>query len=232
MENTFNLKKFLVENKLTSNSRVLSESKVEGIDLNLVKDLQNDPTVQKLHKEFTKDPALAREAAKVVANIVDGSVSESVNEMYNVPQHYRLSPEEIEFANEKGVIRSKYSSDQVYKDMVVWVNDKYNPAMTTEPSDKNPKPEKKDSTLKQVLRSAGAGSALTLAMTPLLIAGTVGFGAAAGPAFLAAALVGALLGIGAGAAATDGFTRNSVVEEEGADLAGEVQAIINAGRKM
>ena len=230
--NNFNLKKFLIENKLTNNSRILSETSVEGIDLNVVKDLQKEPAVQKLHKQFTNNPELAREAAKVLANIVDGSLSESINEIHIAPQDYRFSPEEIEFAKEKGVVRSKYSSDQSYASMVLWVNDKYNPAMTTGIYDNSPKPVKKDSTITQVLRSAGAGAALVAAMAPLTIAGTIGFAAAgAGTAFVGAILLGALLGIGAGAIATDGFTRNSVVEES-TDLAGEAQAIIDAGRKL
>lgn len=235
--NNFNLKKFLIENKLTNNSRILSETSVEGIDLNVVKDLQKEPAVQKLHKQFTNNPELAREAAKVLANIVDGSISENINETFTpeeikFAEEYGFSPEEIEFANKKGVVRSKFSSDQGYADQIFWVNDKYNPAMTTGPYDKSPKPVKKDSTLTQVLRSAGAGAALIAAMAPLTIAGTTGFAAAgAGTAFVGAILLGALLGIGAGAVTTNGFTTNSVVEES-TDLAGEAQAIIDAGRKL
>ena len=40
--NNFNLKKFLIENKLTNNSRILSETSVEGIDLNVVIDIKNN----------------------------------------------------------------------------------------------------------------------------------------------------------------------------------------------
>ena len=235
MENTFDLKKFLVENKLTNNSRILSESSVEGIDLNLVKDLQKDPAVQKLHKDFMNNPELAREAAKVLANIVDGSLSESINELHKAPQDYRFSPEEIKFAEKMGVVRSKYRDDQVYADMVYYANDTYNPAMTTGIYEKpTAEPAKKESFVKRILRSAGAGVALVGALAPFTY-GTgalVGFSAAAAPAALTAILVGALLGIGIDALATDGFKDHVKEVEEVTNLAGEVQAIIDAGRKL
>lgn len=236
MENTFDLKKFLVENKLTNNSRVLSENKVEGIDLALVRDLQNKPEVQKLQDKLANNPELAKQAAKVLANIVDGKFKapESINEA--------LSPEEIKTAEEYGVVRSKYETDKAYEDMVRFANEKHGQYAGTRSADpnaeyfahlNNPSGRKeKDKTIVQILRSAGAGITLTTLMAPLIMAGTIGAGAAALPIVAAAVIVGALAGIGAGAAATDGFTRNSVIAEEDTDLAGQVQAIINAGREL
>jgi hypothetical protein len=236
MENTFDLKKFLVENKLTNNSKLLSENKVEGIDLALVRSLINKPEVQKLQDTLANNPQLAKQAAKVAANIVDGDFKapENISEAF--------SPEEIKTAEELGVVRSKYDSDKAYEDMVRFANEKqgqYSGGKSSGPNAEysayhdNPSGRKeKDKTIVQILRSAGAGAALTTLIAPLIMAGTIGAGAAALPIVAAAVIVGALAGIGAGAAATDGFTRNSVIAEEDTDLAGQVQAIIDAGRRM
>ena len=233
MENTFDLKKFLVENKLTNNSRILSESSVEGIDLNLVKALQNEPAMQTLQTQLKNNPELAKKAAKLVAGIVDGTVSESINELHRAPQDYRFSPEEIQFAKEKGVVRSKYSSDQAYADMIFWVNDTYNPAMTTGIYEK-PKPQKEDPNwlkkFKNTLGFFGMGSLVGVGISLARIA-SEGGGPYSGIVadippiqLLATILISGLVVAGLGHGAD--------IDENVGDLAGEVQAIIDAGREL
>jgi hypothetical protein len=222
MENTFDLKKFLVENKLTSNSKLLAEGKVEGIDLNLVQDLQSRPEVKKLQDQFRRNPELAKKAAKLVADIVDGKISSNLAEVSDedLAREYGIDPSNKEMLDyiKRGETRMGVGSHAGFEKQT------------------QPTPEKieqvKPSALKQILSSAGLGSLAGLAVAPLLMAGTVGLGAAAAPFLLAAVLAGGLAGIGFGAAATDGFTRKSVVEEGSTDLAGEIQAIIDAGREM
>jgi hypothetical protein len=75
----FNPGQWLVENKLTTNSKLLKENKIEGIDLDIVKQVQDDPITQKLAQQFKNNSELAKKAAKFVADVVDGKINLNEN---------------------------------------------------------------------------------------------------------------------------------------------------------
>ena len=52
----------------------LKENTTQDLDLDLLKDLQNDPTTKKLRQQFISNPQLALKAAKFVADAVDGKI--------------------------------------------------------------------------------------------------------------------------------------------------------------
>lgn len=157
MEN-FDLKKFLIENKLTTNSRMLSENSVEGIDLNLVKALQDEPAVQALHTKFKNNPELAKKAAKLVADIVDRKISENINKPTTkikiptnnkkdievpisnelpTPEHiktaekYGITPEEVRFGESIGITPPASGTGKTYLELIYKYNSKYNKKLTT-----------------------------------------------------------------------------------------------------
>jgi hypothetical protein len=83
MENTFDLKKFLVENKLTSNSRILNESSIGGINLDTVKALAKEPAMQKVQDQLKANPELAKKAIKLLGDVLSGKVDNEIEEAVN-----------------------------------------------------------------------------------------------------------------------------------------------------
>jgi hypothetical protein len=87
MENTFNLKKFLVENKLTSNSRLLE---VEGVTTPQeaaqavtaqADKIAQDPAVKKIVDNILNDPAAKKELLNLASK--NGIAVDAVNEGAN-----------------------------------------------------------------------------------------------------------------------------------------------------
>ncbi len=86
MENTFNLKKFLVENKLTKNSRILSEieqsveiannlkkikSTAEAVLVNAKRALEDEETYAGIDREGIKNPQAVEQQIQVVEDVLE-----------------------------------------------------------------------------------------------------------------------------------------------------------------
>jgi len=76
MENTFDLKKFLVENKLTSNSKLLNEAVLEispeeaaAQATKAAGKLENDPAIIKAAHAITKDPKALEQLKNVLTGV-------------------------------------------------------------------------------------------------------------------------------------------------------------------
>lgn len=88
MENTFNLKKFLVENKLTNNSRLLENEGASptpeaaaAIVTKAVNKLENDPAIQKAAQAIAKDPKALEQLKNVLTSsgINPAELSENID---------------------------------------------------------------------------------------------------------------------------------------------------------
>ena len=90
MENTFDLKKFLVENKLTNNSKILSETSIGGINLDTVKALAKEPAMQKVQDQLKDNPELAKKAIKLLGDVLNGKVDNEIEEAVNPNLRYNV----------------------------------------------------------------------------------------------------------------------------------------------
>ena len=90
MENTFDLKKFLVENKLTNNSKILSETSIGGINLDTVKALAKEPAMQKMQDQLRDNPELAKKAIKLLGDVLNGKVDNEIEEAVNPNLRYNV----------------------------------------------------------------------------------------------------------------------------------------------
>ena len=90
MENTFDLKKFLVENKLTNNSKILSETSIGGINLDTVKALAKEPAMQKIQDQLRDNPELAKKAIKLLGDVLNGKVDNEIEEAVNPNLRYNV----------------------------------------------------------------------------------------------------------------------------------------------
>ena len=178
----FDLKKFLVENKLTTNSKMLNENTGQGLDINLAKDIQSNPVTDKIRQQLERNPQLAAKAAKFVADVVDGKINLS---------------EEVATSGPNRGHELTNTQDKV----------------------------------KQVLASAGLGTLTSLIIT--IAGGALAIGATGGlaiPIVLGSIIGGSLVGVGIGAAATNGFQRK--LEEGDESIENELDQIIAAGREL
>lgn len=203
MEN-FNLKKFLIENKLTTNSRMLSENSVEGIDLNLVKALQDEPAVQALHTKFKNNPELAKKAAKLVADIIDRKIPENINETTDPKQTKTTTPS----------IGTQITTPSPYDK--VYMAPEENTNWITK--------------LGRILAFGAVGSILgtVVAIVKPFLDGT--FTPPPGNEIIATAILAGLVAAGLGV--LGGGHRGDQVDENTTDLAKTVQAIVNVGREL
>jgi len=200
----FDLKKFLVENKLTVNSRMLSENSVEGIDLNLIKALQNKPATQALHTKFKNNPELAKKAAKLVADIIDRKIPENINETTDPKQAKTTTP------SIGTLITTPSPYDKVH------MAPKENTEWTTK--------------LGRILEFGAVGSLFGPIITIVkpFLDGT--FTPPPGNEIIAAAILAGLVAAGLGV--LGGGHRGDQVDENTTDLAKTVQAIVNVGREL
>ena len=203
MEN-FDLKKFLVENKLTTNSRMLNESSVEGIDLNLIKALQDEPAVQALHTKFKNNPELAKKAAKLVADIIDRKIPENINETTDPKQTKTTTPS----------IGTQITTPSPY-DKVHMAPEENTNWITK---------------LGRILAFGAVGSILgtVVAIVKPFLDGT--FTPPPGNEIIATAILAGLVAAGLGV--LGGGHRGGQVEENTTDLAKTVQTIVNVGREL
>lgn len=88
MENTFDLKKFLVENKLTTNSKLLREEAEEmtpqqaaAAAVKVVNKVQNNPAIDKIAAKIEQDPKALEQlkAVLIKAGIDPNKLSENVD---------------------------------------------------------------------------------------------------------------------------------------------------------
>ena len=84
----FDLKKFLVENKLTTNSRILEVKEEQvGITPAHIEKLSKDPKIQKFAQELVdKYPQTAEKVVNFVQNKLGINLSKSVNESTGITQ--------------------------------------------------------------------------------------------------------------------------------------------------
>jgi len=113
MENTFDLKKFLVENKLTSNSRLLEaegaitpEEAAQVVTAQADK-IAQDPTVKKIINNIVNDPAAKKELLNLASKngIAVDTVSEGADDLI-----YKLSLGMAKKAEREEVDMSEYDT--------------------------------------------------------------------------------------------------------------------------
>lgn len=236
MKNTFDLKKFLIENKLTNNSRILSENTAQDIDIEAVRDLQDNPAVKKLRQQFIANPQLALKAAKFVADYVDGKVDLSGLEVDQIAEGLGSVGSRSERAVQNlSQLKDPVRSDAYWKDLKDLEDTRQaNAAAEREENAKmaadwevKTRATGKDK-IKQILVSAGLGI-LATALVGVMTIGTAGLGLPAA-ILLPTIIAGSLMGTGVGAAATDGFTRKLDVQENVESPEEELEQIIAVGR--
>jgi len=97
MKNTFDLKKFLVENKLTSNSKILAEENQEispeaaaAGAVQAARKLENDPAITKAADAIAKDPKALEQLKSVLAKAGINTTELSENVDSNLVQKLAL----------------------------------------------------------------------------------------------------------------------------------------------
>jgi hypothetical protein len=183
----FNPGQWLVENKLTTSSKLLKENTVKGIDLDIVKQALNDPSTQKLAQQFKSNPELAKKAAKFVADAVDGKIKLDGTKLTEISTEDYLKS----FDSEKTTIKGK---------------------------------------IKQILNSAGIGIAFGTVMGFMLAAPSLNSPQETLQWVLCSIGASLIMGLGIGAAATDGFQRK--LEEGDENLADKIEQIIAMGKEL
>jgi hypothetical protein len=215
----------------------LKENTAHGFDLDLLKDLQNDPATKKLRQQFVSNPQLALKAAKFVADYVDGKIdlsaldtSQTIKELTSVGSR---RDESVQYLSQlKDPVRSdaywkKIKDNEKSRKAYANAEEKRMDKIAADLKAKS-KTTTKDK-IKQVLNSAGLGI-----LTTTLIGLIMAFGGAEtlDSILLPSILVGSLMGVGYGALATDGFTRKDVVTNENVQSPEEeLEQIIAIGRK-
>ena len=232
-----------VNKVLSKHRKQLKEEKIGNIDLNLVKSFKNKPEVKKLSQKLQTDKDLLNKALKFVADASSNKINE--DEKYDnlllqkqftdlVMNEPELSAKSGDFFWKGKNIKS-FTPDELKKLISNYKEEKNN--KYKEIQDKN-KLTLKDK-VKSILTSAGLG---TLLMSAMQIIGGGSMGAAFATSstnldnpdvWIASLIAGVLVGTAMGAAATDGYTRKSVVAEvDDLDIKDQVLNIIKLGKQV
>jgi hypothetical protein len=212
----------------------LSEDKIGNIDLNLIKSLINTPEVKKLSQKLQSDKNLFNKALKFVADASSNKINE--DEKYDnlllqkqftdlVMNEPELSAKSGEFFW-KGKNVKSFTPDELKKLISNYKEEKNNKYKETQDQSKLTFKGK----VEAILRSVGFG-ALIGSTFPVMAFPT----SADNPETWAATIIaGALMGIVGGAAATDGYTRKSVVlkEDDELNIKDQVLNIIKLGKQI
>lgn len=200
----------------------IKENKIGNIDLDLIKKLQNSPEIKKIAQKLKSDKNLLNKAIKFAADTSSNKLNEDeeIDNLLLQQQALNIlpnSPEYISFKSGETYLAGKkldsYSSDEL-KQLIDTYQNKF--------KNSNEPPSK----LKQILTSAGLG-----ALTGLL-QGTFIVGPNDSPlVYISSAIVGALMGIGVGAAATDGFNKK-LEENDESNIEKQILKIIDLGKKL
>jgi len=213
----------------------LSEDKIGNIDLNLIKSLKNTPEIKKLSQKLQSDKNLFNKALKFVADASSNKINE--DEKYDnlllqkqftdlVMNEPELSAKSGEFFW-KGKNVKSFTPDELKKLISNYKEEKNNKYKETQDQSKLTFKGK----VEAILRSAGFGALIVGSTLPVMAFPT----SADNPEVWAGAIIaGALMGIVGGAAATDGYTRKSVVlkEDDELNIKDQVLNIIKLGKQI
>lgn len=201
----------------------ITENKIGNLDLNLIKQLQNSPEIKQIAQKLKSDKNLLKQAIKFTANASSNKLNENekLENLSLQKQALDILPKSSEYISFKsdgtylsGKKLSSYSSDELKQLIDTYQNKKS--------KNNNESPSK----LKQILISAGLG-----ALTGLL-QGTFTAGTSQSPlVYISSAIAGALIGIGIGAAATDGFNKK-LEENDESNIENQILKIIDMGNKL
>ena len=114
MENTFDLKKFLVENKLTNNSRILEETdKGNKITPSDIEKLAQDPKIQALANKLVTNH---RKTAEKVLDFVQSKLGISIDTVVNESLE-SLTQNDLNTAIAKGISMAGESESEVVSEI-------------------------------------------------------------------------------------------------------------------
>ena len=114
MENTFDLKKFLVENRLTNNSRILEETyKSSKIAPSDIQKLAQDPKIQALANKLVTNH---RKTAEKVLNFVQSKLGISVGTVVNESLE-SLTQNDLNIAISKGIAMAGESESEIVSEI-------------------------------------------------------------------------------------------------------------------
>jgi len=114
MENTFDLKKFLVENRLTNNSRILEETdKVNKITPSDIQKLAQDPKIQALANKLVTNH---RKTAEKVLDFVQSKLGISVDTVVNESLE-SLTQNDLDIAINKGIAMAGESESEIVSEI-------------------------------------------------------------------------------------------------------------------